>query len=176
MSEHRPTRPLPIGIAIVLACVAVDQATKLWALRALHPGEYHPLVGKYFGLQLVHNPGAAFSIGDTHTWVFTVIAAVVVVAAAWMLPTITRRSWLITVAVFLGGAIGNLIDRLFQPPAFARGHVVDFLAYSNWFVGNIADIFLVAAAIMMAILALFSVPSRAEHDQSDADETKEASR
>lgn len=169
MTRERPvTHPLRTGNIIALICVAIDQGSKLWVLNTLQVGHYHPLLGNLFGLQLIHNPGAAFSIGDGHTWIFTLIAAAVVVGALFTLPKLTNRVWLVSVAVFLGGAIGNLIDRLFQPPAFARGHVVDFLAYSTWFVGNIADIFLVVAAIMIAVLALLSVPTTAAVQRREA--------
>lgn len=175
MSDQPVSHPLRSGIIIALCCVAIDQGSKIWALNALQAGHYHPLIGKYFGLQLTHNPGAAFSLGNSHTWIFTIIAGAVVVGALWALPNITNRLWLITIAVFLGGAIGNLIDRLVQPPAFGHGHVVDFLAYSNWFVGNIADIFLVVAAVMMALLAIAAVPTNpsaldGEQQKARADE------
>ena len=52
--------------------------------------------------------------------------------------------------VILGGAMGNLIDRLFAPPAFGRGHVTDFLAYGNWFIGNFADVALGAGVMVLA--------------------------
>lgn len=167
MSAQPVTHPLRTGIIIALICVAIDQGSKMWALSTLQVGQYHSLIGNYFGLQLIHNPGAAFSLGNSHTWVFTIIAGGVALGALWMLPKLTRRSWLVTVAIFLGGAIGNLIDRLVQPPAVGRGHVVDFLAYSNWFVGNIADIFLVLAAIIVAGLAVFSVPTTIDEVNSE---------
>ncbi|MDO5727574.1 MAG: signal peptidase II [Bowdeniella nasicola] len=157
-NTSRPTPSTFPVLAIAGICVIVDQVSKWWALSSLVPGEYHALVGQFFGIQLISNPGAAFSLGDGHTWIFTVIAAVVVIGAWWILGRITNRAWRVTIAVFLGGAIGNLIDRLIQPPAFARGHVIDFLAYSNWFVGNIADIFLVGAALAIGGLTIASVP------------------
>ena len=61
-------------------------------------------------------------------------------------------------ALLFGGAIGNLIDRLIQPPSFGMGHVVDFLNWNGWFVGNVADIYIVVAAASMFFLAVFEVP------------------
>jgi len=57
----------------------------------------------------------------------------------------------------LGGALGNLTDRLTRDPGFGRGHVVDFIDYNGWFVGNVADIAIVSAAVLIAILALSGV-------------------
>jgi signal peptidase II len=60
----------------------------------------------------------------------------------------------VALGLLLGGAVGNLIDRLVRDPGVARGHVVDFIAYGDWFVGNVADIAIVAAAILMGLLAM----------------------
>ncbi len=67
---------------------------------------------------------------------------------------IRSRAWAITLGLLLGGAIGNLIDRLFRYPGFAHGHVVDFIGYWNWFTGNVADIAIVVAAVMLALLSV----------------------
>jgi signal peptidase II len=67
----------------------------------------------------------------------------------------TAAIWLFGIG--LGGALGNLIDRLFRAPGFGRGHVVDFINYGNQFVGNVADIAIVGAAIAVALLAAFGV-------------------
>ncbi|OKL53987.1 signal peptidase II [Bowdeniella nasicola] len=154
----RPRAAFGVGVAIALACVALDQGTKIWALETLQPGEYHPLIGTLFGYQLVFNSGAAFSFGSGVTWIFTIIAAVCVTGALAALTRITNPLWITVVAILLGGSAGNLIDRLFRAPGFPQGHVVDFLAYGDWFVGNIADVFIVGAAIALAILSFSSNP------------------
>ncbi|SEA44607.1 signal peptidase II [Bowdeniella nasicola] len=156
--ERAPRAAFGIGMAIALACLAIDQATKIWALSALEPGVYHPVLGRAFGLTLVFNSGAAFSFGSGATWIFTIVAAACVICATYALTRITHPAWIIVVAVLLGGSAGNLIDRIFRAPGTFQGHVVDFLSYSNWFVGNVADIFIVGAAIALAILSFTSDP------------------
>ena len=64
------------------------------------------------------------------------------------------RSWAVALGLVLGGAVGNLIDRLLREPGFLRGHVIDFIDYGGYFVGNVADIAIVLAAAGIIILSL----------------------
>ena len=137
--------------------LAADQLTKVWALRNLVEGERHSLIGDALGLQLLFNPGAAFSFGVGTTAVFTVISTIVVIGLPFYTLKSTSRVWVSVLAVVWGGAAGNLVDRLFRQPSFGRGHVVDFIAYGNWFIGNVADIALVAGIAVVAILTLAGV-------------------
>ncbi|MDN3495131.1 signal peptidase II [Planococcus sp. APC 4015] len=139
-----------------LACVAaavvvvVDQASKAAALSALSEQERIPLLGDLLGLQLAFNPGALLSLGAGATWLLTLLG--VAMTAVLVVATTRARTtgWAVGIGLILGGALGNLIDRLFAPPAFGRGHVTDFLAYGNWFIGNLADVALGAGAIVLA--------------------------
>lgn len=149
MSRDRAGR---FALACIAAAVVVliDQASKAAALGGLSEDERIPLLGDLLGLQLAFNPGALLSLGSGSTWLLTllgVVATVVLIVAA----TRTRTTgWAVGIGLILGGAIGNLIDRLFAPPAFGRGHVTDFLAYGNWFIGNLADVALGAGVIVLA--------------------------
>jgi signal peptidase II len=67
------------------------------------------------------------------------------------------RGWAVALGMLLGGAVGNLADRLAREPGFGRGHVVDFLDYAGFFVGNVADIAIVAAAALIVLLSLRGV-------------------
>lgn len=147
-----------IVFVAMVGCI-VDQVTKQWALASLSPGQIRPMLGSFISLQLVFNPGAAFSFLPHATWVFTVISTVVCVAIILFSRRVTSRLWALTLGFLLGGAAGNLIDRLVRPPAFASGHVIDFLNWNGWFTGNVADIWIVGAAIAACVLALFSVPT-----------------
>ena len=158
-TSPRVSRPLATGLVIAALALIADQATKIWVLAALQPGDYHPIAGAAFGLRLVFNSGAAFSLGAGSTWLFTLIAAICVVVASIALTRITHPAWVLAVALLLGGSAGNLIDRLFREPGFGQGHVVDFLSYSSWFVGNVADIFIVGGALLLALLSFFTEPS-----------------
>jgi signal peptidase II len=142
--------------AVVLA--GIDQATKAWALQGLAGGNEVPVIGHTLRLQLVSNSGAAFSLGSGVTWVFTAVTAVVVGLVAVGLTRISSPAWVAAAAMVLGGGAGNLIDRLVRAPGVGVGRVVDFIAYGDWFIGNVADIALVAAVGLVAVLTLRGVP------------------
>lgn len=148
-------RRLVVGsLLLALSVVVVDQATKAWALATLTEGERTPVLGDLLGLSLVRNPGAALSLATGATWVFTVAAVVVSVAIVRISGRLGSRGWAVGLGLLLGGAVGNLVDRLAREPGVGRGHVVDFLAYGSWFVGNVADIAIVLAAVLVVVLTL----------------------
>lgn len=112
------------------------------------------------------NPGAAFSMGTDHTWVFTLIQCAVLIAAI----VYARRlggSWLWTLGLggLAGGVAGNLGDRFFRAPSlvdgsfmeFGQGHVVDFIAVPNFAIFNVADSFIVCSIILICTLMFFGV-------------------
>ncbi len=141
-------------VALALVVVALDQATKVWALSALTEGERTPLLGDLLGLTLVFNPGAALSIATGMTWILTLAALAVTVVVLRVASRLGSRAWAVALGLLLGGAVGNLIDRVFREPGVGRGEVVDFIAYADWFVGNVADIAIVVAAGLMILLGL----------------------
>lgn len=173
----RRTRSLVLAFALIaVVVVALDQVTKVWALDALTQGERTPLLGDLLGLSLVFNSGAALSIATGMTWIFTAAAAGVTVVVLRMANRLGSRGWTVALGLLLGGAVGNLVDRLFRQPAFARGEVVDFIAYGDWFVGNVADIAIVAAAGLMVLLGMrgIGIDGRRLDAVSKADEGAEA--
>ncbi|MFC7580821.1 signal peptidase II [Schaalia naturae] len=145
-------RGWPVMLVVAVAAAAADQATKHWAVGALAEGETRPLVGDALTLQLVRNSGAAFSLGANATWIFTILSAAIVAGIAVCAPRIAHLPTAAALGLLGGGAVGNLIDRLIRPPAFGRGHVVDFINYNGWFVGNIADVWIVVAALWLAVM------------------------
>ena len=132
--------------ALTLGVLVLDQVTKVWAVAALEPGVRTPLLGDLLGLQLVRNPGAALSIATGLTWVLSVVAVVVVVVIVRVSRRIGSAGWALALGLLLGGALGNLVDRMVREPGPLRGHVIDFLAYGRLFIGNVADIAIVVAA------------------------------
>ncbi|WP_125100223.1 signal peptidase II [Leucobacter chromiireducens] len=142
-----------LGVALVVAVLAVvfDQGLKALAVAQLTPGERIPLVGDLFGLSLVYNPGAAFSIGSGATWSFTMIGLLAAVAVVVFAARLRGARWGVALGLVLGGAVGNLVDRLVNPPSFGQGHVTDFLAYSDLFVGNVADVFVVVGVGLVCL-------------------------
>ena len=162
--DKQRTKLLLLLGAVAVAVFIGDQATKVVALKRLLPGENRPLLGKLLSLELVHNSGAAFSLGAGYTWVLTAITAAVVVAIVWAALRVKTKLWAVALGVLLGGGLGNLYDRLFRPPSFGQGHVVDFISYGGQFVGNVADIAIVVGAGVLLLLLLF--PARAVEEEN----------
>jgi signal peptidase II len=151
-----PVRTPVIGLwlAVVLGVYALDQFTKWWAERSLVEGQPRALIGDLLQLRLAHNPGAAFSTGTSYTVVLTVVALVVIVICVSMAGRLRSRGWAIALGLVLGGALGNVTDRLFRDPAPFRGHVVDFLELPHWPIFNVADSAISCAAVLFVILSL----------------------
>jgi signal peptidase II len=154
---------LTVSVAVTaLTVVLVDQASKAWAVNRLAGRAPVQLVDGILRLHLTRNPGAAFSLSTGTTWVFTVIAAVVAVVIIRSTRRLGSRWWALALGLLLGGAVGNLLDRLFRAPGFGRGHVVDFIEYLKFPVidfpiFNIADSCIVTAAFLIAWLGLRGV-------------------
>jgi signal peptidase II len=176
-STPTPTRRrhlfLILGAAAVLAYVA-DQATKLWALHSLVPGRPVSLVGDFLRLNLIRNAGAAFSIGNGNTWVMTLIAFGVLIFIIRTASRIGSIVWAVVLGLLLGGSLGNLTDRMLREPGPGRGHVVDFIDYFGLFIGNVADIAIVGAAAVIAVLAMRGIgvdgrrPHQGRHEAGHA--------
>jgi signal peptidase II len=133
---------LVLGIA--LSIVFLDQLSKFAVESTLAPGESISIIGQLLRFTLVYNDSAAFSLGVGATWPLTIISSLAVLAILWFGPRSKSLIWLIISGLVLGGATGNLIDRLFREPGFANGHVVDFLQIPfNFPIFNLADSFVV---------------------------------
>lgn len=152
----RTTHRLPIVVILTAVVLGLDQATKFWAVAELTGRPPVPVLGHFLQLRLIYNSGAAFSIGSGATWLFTVVAAVAVVVIVSLARRAQSRSQAIAVGLLLGGATTHLLDRLFRAPGFARGHVVDFIDYNGWFIGNVADIALTFGAVILALATVFA--------------------
>ena len=137
--------------------LAADQFTKNLALANLPYQRAVPVWGDVLQFYLTRNPGAAFSLGEEVTWVFTIILGAAAVGI--LVLAVTRvRSWLwaVVLGLLLGGITGNLTDRLLRDPGFPVGHVIDFI-HTPWMmpaIYNVADIFIVTMMICVAILVL----------------------
>lgn len=158
---------------VAVAVIVADQVTKQWALSALVPYEKHQVLGDVLGIQLVFNSGAAFSLGDQYTWVLTIVSVVVTGGIVYYARRARSRLALAIFGIGLGGAVGNLIDRLFRDPGFAQGHVVDMINYADFFVGNVADIAIVGAAAAVLVVSFTGHPLLAPIDPDD-DATQDA--
>ncbi len=138
--------------------LAADQLAKMVAIDNLPPERVVPVIGEALQFYLVRNPGAAFSLGEGVTWIFTIALAVVAVIIVYLAATrVHSRLWAVVLGLLLGGVLGNLTDRLLRAPGFPVGHVVDFIS-TPWMmpaIYNVADIFIVSMMISVALLVLF---------------------
>ena len=147
-------RPLFITAIVV---VATDLATKVWAVANLENQSDIEVLGSFLKFSFLRNPGAAFSIGTNVTWVFTLISIAVSIGILVLARNVVNRVWAIALGAMLGGALGNLGDRIFRSPEPFQGHVVDFILLPNYPMFNISDSAVVIAAITMTILSIRGV-------------------
>lgn len=139
-------------LAVAVFVVLIDQLTKFLAVANLHPFESVPFIFDTIRFNLVFNDSAAFSIGGSATWVFTLLSSLATLALLWFGPKFRTTGWLILIGLALGGVVGNLIDRLFRYPGFPNGHVVDFIQIPfNFPIFNIADSAITISAAIIAI-------------------------
>ncbi|MFW0787105.1 signal peptidase II [Gordonia sp. CPCC 206044] len=139
----------------VAACViALDLLTKTLAVAHLDPMKPVEIIGDAVTLRLVRNSGAAFSMAAGYTWVLTIVALVVVVGIVRYSNRLRSAWWILGLGLVLGGAMGNLADRIFRSPGPLRGHVVDFVSVGWWPVFNVADSAVVCGAVLLVVLSL----------------------
>lgn len=151
---RRFTRGRLVGLALSIAIIAyaADQLTKMWVENNMYEGQVIPVVPPLLNWYFIRNPGAAFSIGTEYTWVFALLMAFVFVLVLFLLRKLGSLWWAVALGGLLGGVAGNLTDRLFRPPAFLHGHVVDFISVPNFAIFNIADSFIVCSMIGICLL------------------------
>lgn len=130
--------------------VLADQVTKAFALRYLNMQSDVPFLGKLIRLTLVHNSGATMSFAANRTVYLSVFAILAVIVLLFVGLCTTSTWWAITLGLTASGALGNVIDRVLYQRTFLDGAVVDFLNYGP-FVGNVADIILTVAAILIIV-------------------------
>ncbi|MDJ0398231.1 signal peptidase II [Rhodococcus sp. PD04] len=170
-------RPL---LLVALVVYVADLVTKVLAVHYIDPADPISIVGDTVTLTLVRNPGAAFSMATGMTWLLTLVAIAVVVGVVKIGRTLRSGWWALGLALVLGGALGNLTDRLFRSPGPLQGHVVDFVSVGWWPVFNVADSAIVCGAILLVALTVFGVEpdggaSKGRDAAPDADDTRKES-
>lgn len=151
------SQPLRLRTLLIIAAVllGLDLLTKTIVVATMTPGRPIYLIGDWARLSLIRNPGAAFSMATGMTWLLTLVAAAVVIGVIRIGRTLRSLPWAIGLGMVLGGALGNLVDRLFRAPGPLQGHVVDFVAVGWWPVFNVADSSIVCGAILLVALTVF---------------------
>jgi signal peptidase II len=172
---RRPRTRLLLAIAV--GVLLLDIGSKLLVVATLDRGEDVRLLGGALHLTHARNTGAAFSFAEGFTVVFTLIAAAVAVVIVRASRRLFSLGWAVALGLVLGGAVGNLLDRVFRDPGFLRGGVVDFISVfapgGEFFpIFNLADSAITCGGILGAVLALRGIEfdgSRAGAGDSDGD-------
>jgi signal peptidase II len=157
--RRKRTRLLALLAASVLVA---DVVSKVVVVATIAPGTDIRLLGGLLYLTQFRNVGAAFSFAEGATVLFSGVAVVVAVVIVRAARRLYSTGWAVTLGLVLGGAMGNLMDRIFRAPGFLRGGVVDFLSAfapdgQLWPVFNVADSAIVCGGVLGACLALRGV-------------------
>ncbi|MBQ1095721.1 signal peptidase II [Streptomyces sp. NPDC097107] len=156
--EQPPERPrgkrrIAVLFAVAAFAYALDLVSKMIVVAKLEHQEPIEVVGDWLRFVAIRNAGAAFGFGEAFTVIFTVIAAAVIVVIARLARKLYSLPWAIALGMLLGGALGNLTDRIFRAPGVFEGAVVDFIAPKHFAVFNLADSAIVCGGILIVILS-----------------------
>ena len=146
-------RRLGLLFGVAIAVFAADVISKAIVVATLSPDRPVWLISGLLDLNLTRNSGAAFSFGTGMTVVFTAIAIGVIVFILRTSRRLRSLPWAVTLGLLLGGAAGNLTDRLLRAPGVFRGDVVDWIQLPHWPVFNVADSCIVCGGFLAVVLA-----------------------
>ncbi|MER6709623.1 MULTISPECIES: signal peptidase II [unclassified Streptomyces] len=149
----RGRRRIAVLFAVASFAYALDLISKMIVVAKL---EHHPpieIIGDWLKFEAIRNAGAAFGFGEAFTVIFTMIAAAVIVVIARLARKLYSLPWAIALGLLLGGALGNLTDRIFRAPGVFEGAVVDFIAPKHFAVFNLADSAIVCGGILIVLLS-----------------------
>ncbi|MEV5319739.1 signal peptidase II [Streptomyces sp. NPDC052687] len=151
----RPRGQRRIAVLFVVAAIAyvLDLVSKIIVVEKLEHQEPIEIIGDWLRFEAIRNAGAAFGFGEAFTVIFTVIAAAVIVVIARLARKLYSLPWAIALGLLLGGALGNLTDRIFRSPGVFEGAVVDFIAPKHFAVFNLADSAIVCGGILIVLLS-----------------------
>jgi len=151
-----PRRPRRVGLLLAVAAfvLVADVVSKAVVVAKMPDHPPIRLLGGLLTITYTRNGGAAFSIGTSMTIVFTVIALGVIIYILRAARNLRSIGWAIALGLLLGGATGNLLDRIFRAPGVFQGHVVDWIELPHWPVFNLADSAVVCAGVLVVLLAL----------------------
>jgi signal peptidase II len=150
--------------AVAVTVIVLDLVTKLAVVAHMTTSETHDVLGGLLKITYTRNAGAAFSVGTGMTAVFALVAVAVAVAIVRTARSLRSLTWAITLGLLLGGALGNLGDRVFRSPGFLRGHVVDWIELPHWPVFNLADSAIVCGGIIAVILSWRGIQVDGTHE------------
>ncbi|WP_237223719.1 signal peptidase II [Rothia nasisuis] len=139
--------------ALFATIYGVDQWVKHLVESTMQVGQTITVIDGWLWWRYYLNSGAAFSMGEGSTWIFTIISTVGALVCLWLIVRARTLPWVVLLATLAGGIVGNLHDRLFREPGFGVGHVVDYISVPNFAIFNIAD---ASICISMAAIVLLT--------------------
>jgi signal peptidase II len=159
-----PRRRRVLLFAVVaLAAYLLDVVSKVLVVARL-PENHEPVrtLGGAIWLDQTRNSGAAFSLGTGFTVILTLVAVAVVVVIVRTAGRMRSAGWAVALGLILGGALGNLTDRVFRAPGVGRGHVVDWISLfgplgEHWPIFNLADSAIVCGAVLAGLMAVLGI-------------------
>ncbi|MET9014753.1 signal peptidase II [Streptomyces olivaceoviridis] len=146
-------RRIAVLFAVAVFAYALDLISKMLVVSRLEGHAPIQVVGDLLELHAIRNPGAAFGFGAAFTVIFTLIAAAVIVVIIRLARKLYSFPWAVALGLLLGGALGNLTDRIFRAPGVFEGEVVDFIAPKGFAVFNLADSAIVCGGILIVLLS-----------------------
>jgi signal peptidase II len=160
--ERRPRR-IALFAGVGLFALVLDIVSKVIVVAELGGGHAPVrILGGAIYLDIARNSGAAFSLGTGFTVILTIIALAVVAVILRTASRMRSIGWAIALGLILGGALGNLADRMFREPGVGRGHVVDWISLfgpdgAHWPIFNLADSAICCGAALAAVLAIVGI-------------------
>lgn len=151
--QPRGRRRILALFTVAVVAYLLDLISKIIVVEKLEHHAPIEIIGDLLRFEAVRNPGAAFGMGEAFTIIFTFIAASVIVVIIRLARKLYSLPWAIALGLLLGGALGNLTDRIFRSPGVFEGAVVDFIAPAHFAVFNLADSAIVCGGILIVLLS-----------------------
>jgi signal peptidase II len=149
----QPRRRVGILFTVAVLVLALDIISKVIVVATMSGHTTISLLGRFLQLRVTRNSGAAFSLGTSLTALYSLVAITVIVIIVRTARRIRSMPWAVTLGLLLGGATGNLVDRIFRSPGLLRGWVVDWIQIPHWPVFNLADSAIVCGGVLAVLLS-----------------------
>ena len=171
-------RNFMLSALITLIAVALDQFTKVLVSRNMALGDTISIIKNVLHITYVENRGAAFSMLSENRWVFLTFSTLAIAAIIYVMIKFRRelsKLSSLSLAMVLGGAIGNMIDRTFRGGVLFDGAVVDFIDFRliNFAVFNVADSFVCVGAVLLVLSVILDEKKAHEKKEAEAEKAEE---
>ncbi|WP_328316992.1 signal peptidase II [Streptomyces sp. NBC_00388] len=151
--QPRGRRRLTVLFVVAVLAYLLDLVSKTIVVARLEHHAPVKVIGDLLQFDAIRNAGAAFGLGSAYTVIFTIVAASVIVVIVRLARKLYSAPWAVALGLLLGGALGNLTDRIFRSPSAFQGEVVDFIRPAHFAVFNLADSAIVCGGILIVLLS-----------------------